>query len=86
MGDLYRQEFLLGDAEDIARVLSVTASATSPAASCNGTCVLNEEFTPITPDAIEHKYYAPGVGFILETDPATGERLLELVSYHIGAL
>jgi hypothetical protein len=82
-GDVYRQEFLLGDAEDVGRVLSTGASATVPAASCNGTCVLTADTTPLEPGIVENKYYAPGVGFILEIDPDTGERL-ELLSYHIG--
>jgi hypothetical protein len=37
------------------------------------------DFSPLEPDAIEHKFYAPDVGLILEVDPETGERL-ELVS------
>jgi hypothetical protein len=79
VGETYRQEFALGDAEDAARVLSVTASAGVPAASCSGTCVQTLDFTPLEPDAMEHKFYAPGIGLILESDPETGERL-ELVS------
>jgi hypothetical protein len=84
VGDLYRQEFALGEAEDGARVLSTNASASVPAASCEGTCVLTEDFNLLEPDSLEHKYYAPGIGFILETDPDSGERL-ELVDYQIGA-
>jgi hypothetical protein len=29
---------------------------------------------------VEYKYYVPGVGFALEVDPETGERL-ELIDY-----
>lgn len=78
VGAIYRQEFFLGDAEDMAEVISRTGSATVPAASCQGTCLITKEFTPLSPGAIEHKYYAPGIGMILEVDPETGERL-ELV-------
>jgi len=84
VGDFYRQEFALGEAEDAAEVLSTTASATVPAASCNGSCVLTEDFNLLEPDSLENKYYAPGVGFILETDPETGERSVELIDYQIG--
>ncbi len=77
-GDVYRQEFSLGTAEDMGQVLSVKASASTPGASCDGTCVLTKDFSALEPDVVEHKYYAPGVGVILELDPATGERL-ELV-------
>ena len=79
--NLYRQEFLLGSAEDMAKVLSTSATAVTPAASCRGNCVLTHEFTPIEPDLNERKYYAPNVGFILEIDQATGDRL-ELVDIH----
>ncbi len=75
VGAIYRQEFDLGNAEDMAQVLSRTGSATVPAASCRGTCLITKDFTPLSPDHIEHKYYAPGIGMILEVDPETGERL-----------
>lgn len=83
VGDAYRQEFALGEAEDAARVLSTTASESVPAVSCDGTCVLTEDFNLLEPDSVEHKYYAPGVGAILELDPEDGGRI-ELVSYRIG--
>jgi hypothetical protein len=76
--DTYRQEFDLGNAEDVAEVISLNSSATVPAASCLNDCLVTEDTTPLTPDALENKYYKPGVGVILEIKPATGERL-ELV-------
>jgi hypothetical protein len=78
VGDLYRQEFLLNEAEDLAEVASLTGSATVPAAACNNDCLITKEFTPLEPDVVENKYYARGVGFILQVKPASGERL-ELV-------
>ena len=74
VGDAYRQEFDLGNAEDAARVISVTGSATTPGATCTGTCVVTEDFTPLSPDSLENKYYAPGVGLILEVSDS-GKRL-----------
>jgi hypothetical protein len=74
-GDVYRQEFLLGSAEDLAEVLSLTGGASATAASCHGQCVVTHEFTPIEPTLNERKYYAPNLGFILEVDVATGDRL-----------
>ena len=41
-------------------------------------CLRTEEFTPLDPDAVEEKIYAPGVGFIFAL--ADGERTEELVS------
>jgi hypothetical protein len=34
---------------------------------------------PFEPDVVEHKYYAPGIGVILEIDIDSGERV-ELIS------
>lgn len=82
-GTTHRQEFALGDAEDAGRVESVTASATVPGASCNGDCVQTLDFTPLEPDAREHKFYARGIGLMLEVDLETGDRL-ELVRFVAG--
>ena len=79
VGETYRQEFSLGNAEDLATVLSVTASETVPFTSCTGTCVQTADFTPLDPGVVEHKYFAPGVGLILEIDLETGTRT-ELIS------
>jgi hypothetical protein len=75
VGAVYRLEFDLGNAEDAARVLSLNGSAHTPGASCSGTCVVTEDFTPLSPGDVENKYYAPGVGMILEVKPETGQRL-----------
>jgi len=78
VGDVYRQEFSLGNAEDLAEVLSLTGSEVVPAATCNGDCLVTRDFTPLQPDVSEHKYYKPGFGLILEVNPDTGDRV-ELV-------
>jgi hypothetical protein len=94
-GTVYRQEFLLGDAEDWAQLESLDAEVnvsdhpefscaqatdTEPGDNCRGTA----EGTPLEPDVIEHKYYKPGIGTVLETAPTEttldGERT-ELVSF-----
>jgi len=75
VNDFYRQEFQIGNAEDLARVVSVTAKATAPVASCDGNCVQTKETTPLEPDALEFKYYAPGIGFIVDVDQQAKETL-----------
>lgn len=82
VGTVYRQEYYAGHAEDMGKVLSLTDSASTPAASCDGTCLVTEDTTPLEPDALEHKYYAPGIGFIYEIKPKTGEtlELIEIVN------
>lgn len=83
VGDVYRQEFLLGEAEDVGEVTAIDGSEAVPAASCDGTCVVTRDTTPLEPDVAEAKYYAPGVGLILEIDLETGERV-ELVEITPG--
>jgi len=73
-GDFYRQEFVLGTAEDLGAVVSLTRSVTVPYGSFNA-CVETEDTSPLDPASVEHKFYAPGVGVVLEVDTDTGERL-----------
>jgi hypothetical protein len=74
----YRQEFALGEAEDMGRVITRTGNAGVPATSCIDSCLVTRDFTPLEPDANERKYYKPNVGLILEIDAVTGDRI-ELV-------
>ncbi len=73
VGDFYRQEFSLDNAEDLAEVLSRTEAVSVPFGSFTN-CVKTEDITPLSPDAIENKYYAPGVGQVLTVHQDTGER------------
>lgn len=73
-GQTYRQEFAPGDAEDAATVVTTTASEAAQGASCTATCLQTLDFTPIEPDAREHKFYAPGVGMIVTVNLESGER------------
>jgi hypothetical protein len=68
VGDVYREEVSLGEAEDVAEVISITGTESVPAASCNHNCLVTRNFTPLAPGVDEFKYYAPGVGLILEVD------------------
>ena len=79
VGTTYRQEWLLGDAEDAATVLADDASVTIGIGTF-ANCVQTADFLPPEPDALEHKYYAPGIGFIYETKVGETETL-ELISY-----
>lgn len=74
VGNVYRQEFDLGNAEDVAAVLSLTESVDVPYGHFDG-CLKTEDYTPIEPDAREHKFYAPGVGQVLTINLQTGARL-----------
>ena len=77
VGDAYRQEFFLGEAEDIARVISVTGTDVEFAAQCNNKCLITREGTPIEPGVEADKYYAPGLGPILEVEGDTRVKLID---------
>ena len=73
-GDIYRQEFALGAAEDMAEVLSTYESITVNSVTYN-LCLRTKEFSPLEPDVVENKFYAPSVGNIQTVDVATGKHL-----------
>jgi hypothetical protein len=73
LGDHYRQEFLLGVAEDFGRVVSLSETVTVPAGTYSD-CLKTEDGTPLEPDVLENKYFASGVGTVLEVDQETGDR------------
>ncbi len=85
IGAAYREEFSLkGGAEDIAEIVSTTASESAPAASCAGNCLETMNTTGVEPGVVEHKFYLPGVGELVSfdgdgSDPAERE---VLVQYH----
>jgi hypothetical protein len=72
-GDFYRQEFSLGNAEDYAETVNLNSEVVVPYGRFNH-CLKSQETTPLEPDALEDKYYAPGIGNVLTVDLVTGER------------
>jgi len=82
VGDFYRQESDLGNAEDFAEVVGLTAAVTVPFGSFTN-CLDTRETTPLEPDLHEHKFYAAGVGNVLETDEDAGTRI-ELIQVKTG--
>ena len=78
IGDVYRQEYYACIAEDMAEVMSLTESVSVPYGSFDN-CLQTKEWDPLEDDAEEYKYYAPGVGLLLEVDTESGERV-ELIS------
>ena len=75
----YRQEYLKGEAEDRATVLSTDEQAQTPTDTYTG-CLLTRDTTPLEPGLVELKWYAPGVGPVLTVTPSgeqTREQLVE---------
>ncbi|QBR92103.1 hypothetical protein [Nocardioides euryhalodurans] len=79
-GDGYQQEHLAGEAEDRATVLSLDESLQIDSGSYDGLLV-TEETTPLEPGLVEHKYYAPGLGLVLEQTVAGDGGEAELVGF-----
>ncbi|PYX36508.1 MAG: hypothetical protein DMG75_10355 [Acidobacteria bacterium] len=71
-GDFYRQEFLLNTAEDAAGVVNLDQTVKVPAGTFHH-CLETKEVTGPEPGALEHKFYAPGVGNVLTVDLVTGD-------------
>jgi hypothetical protein len=78
VGDVYRQEYAIGDAEDVAQVVATGQTVSVPYGSFNN-ALETREFSGLEPDANENKYYVSNVGDVLEVDLQTGDRT-ELVS------
>ena len=80
VGDVFRQEFAQTDAEDAIEILAIDATEATAGGSCAGTCLMTRDFTPLEPGEEENKFYAPGVGLIVEVDLETNERV-ELIEF-----
>jgi hypothetical protein len=73
-GDEYRQEFALGEAEDMAKVVALDQKLHVPGLGSYSNALKTFEFSALEPDARENKFYVPGVGNVLTVDLETGER------------
>lgn len=78
VGEIYRQEYYPGEAEDMATVLSLNETVAVPYGTFTN-CLKTHDWTPLDPAALENKYYCPQVhAVVLEEDIASGEKV-ELV-------
>jgi len=62
-GMCYEQEYYEDEAEDMGRILRFGVSVSIDLGDYED-CLKTKEWTPLDPGAIEHKYYAPGVGLV----------------------
>jgi len=79
-GDVYLEEFSLGNAEDATVILSTNYSYGNDSELdqfvpkqladrfCSGNCVVTKNFSLLEPGIFARKYYAQGVGVILEVE------------------
>ena len=94
-GRIYLEEFSLGNAEDVTEILSTTYSFGRDARLdegvpmelaqrfCAGDCVVTRNYSLLEPGVFARKYFARGVGSILEVEN-TGD-VVQLVSCNFDA-
>jgi hypothetical protein len=84
-GDVYRQEFALGDAEDMGRVVETGLPTLPPGVKLltgvHGPYLHTQDFSALEPDSVledqyEDKYYAPDVGLVLTIAPDGTQEIL----------
>lgn len=73
------QEMYEGHAEDHFQVLDLAAIVETRAAVTNR-ALLTREWTPLEPGLVDHKYYVPSIGTVLEETVKGGDELNELVA------
>jgi hypothetical protein len=80
LGMSYRQEYYEGQAEDAAQVLSLDMRAKVPFGTFDKVLV-TQDFTPLQPEIVEHKFYASGVGPVLTLAVKGGASREELLRF-----
>lgn len=78
VGDAYRQEFYAGEAEDVARVYADDESITTPIGMFS-LVLVTEDWSELTPEVRERKWYAPLAGVVFEETVQGGSDTLSLV-------
>jgi hypothetical protein len=78
VGMTYRQEFYSGQAEDEARILSVDEQAGVPFGHFDG-ALMTKEINPLEPRHLEYKFYARGIGPVLEITASGGTDRVVLI-------
>jgi len=79
VGQKYRQEYYVGEAEDEAEVVALDAAVTIDYGMFAG-CLQTLEWSRLEPGISEDKYYAVGVGLILIESSSGGDAHIELTS------
>ena len=79
-GETYHQEFLAGEAEDVGSVFALDQTVTMPYGSLDSVLV-TQDTTPLEPQILEHKFYAPGIGVVMERVIRGGQEVSRLVSF-----
>jgi len=79
----YRQEYYPGEAEDMAQIIETGGTITVPYGSFTNTVTI-KEWSPLEPDVVEHKTYAPGIGMVHSISISGEEEEFALVDMQTG--
>jgi hypothetical protein len=82
VGRRFRQEWYRGHAEDVFKVISLSAPVTVPAGSFRH-ALRTEETTALEPGVLDNKYFVKGIGEVVELavkGPREELRLIEIIS------
>lgn len=82
VGDGFQQEYLEGEAEDRGRIVDTAATRTTAYGAWDD-LLETEDTTPLEPGLVEHKFYARGIGLVLEEN-RTDDEVVELVEWQEG--
>jgi len=83
VGMTYRQEYLAGEAEDAAEVLSLDEQAQVPFGHFRDV-LLTKDFSALQPRVLEYKLYAEGIGPVLVLGVSGGADREELIRFEPG--
>lgn len=83
VGAYYRQEFLKGEAEDVARVLDTDTTVKAGSRTYRDV-VVTEDFTALEPDVVEHKAYAATIGLVQAKTVKGGKGVERLTDVQTG--
>ena len=82
-GQSYREELLNGEAEDVAKITGNDAKVSVPFGSYDQV-VTTANTTPLEPNVLERKFYAPGIGSVREDLLSGGHGRTELIKFTQG--
>jgi hypothetical protein len=85
VGQSYHQEARTGVAQDMAAVLNLSDSVCVPYGCYHGKVLVTKEWSPLEPDVIAKKYYAPGVGMVKMILVRGGPEQVQLVGLQRAA-
>jgi hypothetical protein len=79
----YRQEYYPGQTEDLGQIIA-TGQTIDGLAGHFDRVVVTRDWSPLEPDLVEEKSYAPGVGVVLERTKQGGDEVVTLTDYTAG--